>query len=73
MNTFRQGLIDEIEFWNELIGESRLNVHSPEYKRMVYALQLAEFKLLHHERIPADSVSEELKVKARQKVWDEYH
>lgn len=65
MNGFHQGLIDEIEFWRELINESRLSVDSPEYKRMEYALQLAEIKLAKHERIVDSSVSQALKVRAR--------
>ena len=50
MSALRQGLIDENKFWRELISESSLSVDSPEYERMEYALQLAEFKLANHER-----------------------
>jgi hypothetical protein len=61
MNGYRQGLIDEIGFWRELISESSLGVHSPGYERMEYALQLAETKLTNLERVLANAVSDALK------------
>jgi hypothetical protein len=55
MSGYYHGLIDEIEFWRELINESSLSVDSPEYQRMEYALQLAEYKFAKYERETASS------------------
>ena len=60
MSNYRQALLEEIEFWRELIRETNLSVKSPEYKRMEHALQLAEFKLTRLDRAVTSSVSQSL-------------
>ena len=49
MSGYRRALIEEIDFWQELIDESASDGSSPEYQRMHYALKLAERKLQNYE------------------------
>ena len=61
MNEFHEGLKVEIEFWQNLIIESGLSIHSIECKRMEHAMLFAQMKLLKFEHELTDSVSESLK------------
>ena len=49
MSEFHKGLKVEIEFWQSLIIESGLRIHSNECRRMLDALELAQMKLLKFE------------------------
>jgi hypothetical protein len=61
MSSYRQGLIDEIRFWQELISESCLRADSPGYERMKNALQFAQQKLSRHEHFLDFPVGEVIK------------
>jgi len=58
MSEFHEGLKAEIKFWQGLIIESDSSIHSDECERMVYALELAQMKLLKHKHELAEPVSE---------------
>ena len=57
MTEFHEGLKAEIKFWQNLIIESGLSIHSNEFKRMEYALLFAQTKLLKYEH---ESLSESI-------------
>jgi hypothetical protein len=48
MYEYHEALKAEIAFWQELLSDSHLSSDSPEYQRMVHAINLAEFKLADH-------------------------
>ncbi len=45
MNSLRDGLIEEIKFWRDMLFNSDLPQASPEYQRMQSALELAQMRL----------------------------
>lgn len=49
MPKLHRGLKAEIEFWQELIIQSRSGIHSREFKRIEQAMYFAQMKLLNHE------------------------
>lgn len=45
MNLFRKGLLQEIEFWREMLLESDLPLESTEYRSMQSALEMVQMRL----------------------------
>lgn len=57
MGELHEGLKSEIEFWQDLIIESGLSIHSIECKRMEHAMLFAQMKLWKHEHELVKSVN----------------
>ena len=52
MYEYRETLRVEIAFWQELLNDSAFTSDSPEYQRMVHAIELAKFKLSDYAKTP---------------------
>jgi len=54
MARLQKGLRSEIQFWRDLIANSRVSIHSHEFKRLERALYSAQMKLLDNS-LPTES------------------